>query len=202
MHKKNIIRYSEWLTNILGSLYYSLVVIGNNHIQLTVSKKQLSNVIRFLKDHSHCQYKVLSDISGVDSPFRKGNRFFIVYQLLSLRFNHRISIKVFVNIYKKVPSIVFIYPAANWYEREVYDIFGVFFSGHPDLRRILTDYGFEGFPLRKDFPLSGFVEVSYKFSKKRVVCEPLELAQDFRGFYLVNSWGFPISSGNLYFKNK
>uniref|UniRef100_A0A7S2SMJ8 NADH:ubiquinone oxidoreductase 30kDa subunit domain-containing protein n=1 Tax=Mucochytrium quahogii TaxID=96639 RepID=A0A7S2SMJ8_9STRA len=101
MHKKNIIRYSEWLTNILGSLYYSLVVIGNNHIQLTVSKKQLSNVIRFLKDHSHCQYKVLSDISGVDSPFRKGNRFFIVYQLLSLRFNHRISIKVFVNIYKK-----------------------------------------------------------------------------------------------------
>lgn len=143
-------------------------------------------MINFLKLHTNCQYQVLSDIACVDYPY-KANRFEVVYQLLSLRYNCRISIKVSASPSDAIPSIVEVFNAANWYEREAFDLFGVFFSKHPDLRRILTDYGFEGHPLRKDFPLTGFHELRYDTEKKRVVSESIELSQEFRQFHFVSS---------------
>lgn len=153
---------------------------------LLVSLQDLILVILCLRDHSSYQFKVLSDICCVDYPFQKNRqRFEIVYSLLSLTYNIRVLVKTRVSVYEKVHSICNLFKGANWYEREVYDLFGVYFINHPDLRRILTDYGFIGHPLRKDFPLSGFVEVRYNIEKNRVVCESLELAQEFRGFKYV-----------------
>lgn len=141
----------------------------------------------FLRDHVNTQFKCLVDITAVDFPERKA-RFEVVYHLLSPRWNNRIRIKVPVDELTSVPSIVPVYNAANWFEREVWDMFGVYFSGHPDLRRLLTDYGFTGFPLRKDFPLTGYTEVRYDYVKKRVVSEPLELSQEFRYFDFSSPW--------------
>jgi len=126
-------------------------------------------------------------VCGVDYPTRP-NRFEVVYHLLSHRYNSRIRVKTYCDEVTPVPSITPLFPAANWFEREAYDMFGIYFSGHPDLRRILTDYGFEGYPLRKDFPLSGYVEVRYDEEKKRIVAEPLELAQQFRNFDYGSAW--------------
>lgn len=127
------------------------------------------------------------DIAGVDYPSRP-HRFDVVYNLLSVRYGTRIRVKTYASETSPVPSVAELYPGANWYEREAWDMYGIFFSGHPDLRRILTDYGFEGFPLRKDFPLTGYVEVRYDDEKKRVVAEPLELAQAFRSFDSASPW--------------
>ncbi len=121
----------------------------------------------------------------MDYPTRP-NRFEVVYHLLSLRYNSRLRVKTYCDELTAVPSVTSIFPAANWFEREAYDMFGIIFTGHPDLRRILTDYGFEGYPLRKDFPLTGYVEVRYDDEKKRVVAEPLELTQQFRWVFLLN----------------
>jgi len=121
------------------------------------------------------------DICGVDYPTRS-NRFEVVYNMLSVRYNARIRVKTYADEVSPVPSITSLFSGANWFEREVYDMYGVYFTDHPDLRRILTDYGFEGYPLRKDFPLTGYVEVRYDEEKKRVVTEPLELTQSFRDF--------------------
>lgn len=127
------------------------------------------------------------DICGVDYPTRE-HRFEVVYNLLSVRHNARIRVKTYASETTPVPSAVSVFQGANWYEREAYDMYGIFFSGHPDLRRILTDYGFEGYPLRKDFPLTGYTEVRWDDEKKRVVHEPLELAQAFRNFDVNSAW--------------
>lgn len=135
----------------------------------------------FLKYHTAAEFTMVADITAVDYPTRDA-RFEVVYNLLSVRHNSRIRVKTYADEATPVPSVTSLYDGANWYEREVYDLFGVFFVGHPDLRRIMTDYGFDGHPLRKDFPLTGYTEIRYDEEKKRIVVEPLELTQAFRNF--------------------
>lgn len=160
---------------------------NNFELVFVISKEYILPLFFFLRDHTQTQYKLLIDITAVDYP-SKEKRFEIVYNLLSIQYNSRIRIKLFVNDITPIESIVSIYNSANWLERETWDMFGVFFINHPDLRRILTDYGFEGHPLRKDFPLSGFVEVRYDDSEKRVITEPLEITQEFRAFDFASPW--------------
>jgi NADH/F420H2 dehydrogenase subunit C len=159
----------------------------NNEITLVVSVDKLSCSLNFLKNHVGYYYQLLSCVSGVDF-LGKNYRFSVVYDLLSLTHNSRIRVKVFVNEITSVPSCVEIFVNANWWEREVWDLYGIYFDKHPDLRRILTDYGFEGSPMRKDFPLSGYVELRYNESKKRIVVEPIELTQEFRSFTFETPW--------------
>jgi len=156
-------------------------------LTVTVARKAIGSVLRMLRDDGACRFEVLIDICGVDWPGRE-NRFDVVYHLLSPRVNQRIRVKLETNETDPVPSAVDIFPAANWFEREAYDMYGIFFSGHPDLRRLLTDYGFQGHPLRKDFPLTGYVEVRYDEELKRVVYEPVELTQEFRSFDFESPW--------------
>jgi NADH dehydrogenase (ubiquinone) Fe-S protein 3 len=135
----------------------------------------------FLKYHTAAEYTQISDITAVDYP-TKDQRFEVVYNMLSIRHNSRLRVKTYADEATPVPSLCDLYDGANWYEREVYDLFGVFFVGHPDLRRIMTDYGFDGHPLRKDFPMTGYTEIRYDEEKKRIVVEPLEMTQAFRNF--------------------
>jgi NADH/F420H2 dehydrogenase subunit C len=144
-------------------------------------------VANVLKNHINYQYTLLSCISGVDL-LKQNYRFMIAYEFLSLTFNSRMRIKVFVNDYDYIPSLTFLFVNANWWEREVWDLFGLFFFNHPDLRRILTDYGFEGYPLRKDFPLFGFRELRYDNNQKIIVSEPVVLSQEFRFFDYETPW--------------
>jgi len=144
-------------------------------------------VLTFLRDHSQCQFKQVQDITAVDYPERD-QRFEVVYNLLSVKSSGRIRVKTYASEVEPVPSAVDIFRGADWYERETWDLYGVFFEGHPDLRRILTDYGFEGHPLRKDFPLTGYTEVRYDEERKRVVYEPLQLTQAFRNFEASSPW--------------
>jgi NADH-quinone oxidoreductase subunit C len=157
--------------------------------ELTVSARadDVVQVVAFLRDDPRCQFSAFVDIAGADYPGRD-KRFDVVYHLLSPRHNRRIRVKVETDEVTPVPSIVDLFPAANWYEREAYDLYGILFSGHPDLRRLLTDYGFEGHPLRKDFPLTGFVEVRYDDAQRRVVYEPVRLTQEFRNFDFLSPW--------------
>lgn len=164
-----------------------LSYIKGSELVITVRPEKLLSTLIFLKNNTGCQYKLLTCISGVDFPDRK-KRFEIVYELLSLTYNARIRVKTRTDEVNPIESVVSIFPAADWWEREIWDLYGVFFKNHPDLRRILTDYGFEGHPLRKDFPLSGYVEVRYDERKKRVVCEPLSFAQEFRTFEFNSPW--------------
>lgn len=158
-----------------------------DEITVVLSHSNLLFSLNCLKTHINYQYNLLSCISGVD--FLKSNyRFGVVYDLLSLTYNSRLRLKVFVNEVTSVDSIIDIFENSNWWEREVWDLYGVYFNNHPDLRRILTDYGFEGYPMRKDFPLSGYVEVRYDQNKKRIVLEPIELTQEFRYFTFETPW--------------
>ena len=159
----------------------------DNTITLNTNNSHLILLLNFFKNNYFLQFKTLISITAVDYPEKK-DRFEINYFLLSYKLNSRIIIKVSTNDLTPINSITTVYNSANWYEREVWDLFGVFFSGHPDLRRILTDYGFEGFPFRKDFPQTGFVEVRYDDEKKHVLYEPLEIAQEFRSFDFVSPW--------------
>ena len=152
-----------------------------------MSRDKIVDVLKFLRDDKSCQFEVLIDICGVDWPAR-ANRFDLVYHLLSPRLNQRIRVKLMTDETTPVPSTVGVYSASNWFEREAYDMYGILFSGHPDLRRLLTDYGFQGYPLRKDFPLTGYVEVRYDDEQKRVVYEPVELTQEFRSFDFESPW--------------
>ncbi len=154
---------------------------------LHVKRDTIVDALQFLRDDRECDFKVLIDVCGVDYPER-AERFDVVYQLLSLTQNNRVRVKVMTDENNPVPSVVSVYSAANWFEREAWDMYGIYFSGHPDLRRILTDYGFEGYPLRKDFPLTGYVEVRWDDELKRVVYEPVKLAQDFRTFDFMSPW--------------
>jgi NADH-quinone oxidoreductase subunit C len=161
--------------------------IAYGELTLLVPGEEIGRVLTFLRDDPRCLFVSLIDLCGADYPGRE-RRFDVVYHLLSYRHNRRIRIKLEADEVTPVPSVIDVYPTANWFEREAYDLYGVLFSGHPDLRRILTDYGFEGHPLRKDFPLSGFVEVRYDEEQKRVVYEPIKLQQEFRSFDFLSPW--------------
>lgn len=178
-------KFGKYLLKSLPVIDYS--INKNNELSIQIPLNKIVPVFFFLKNHTNSQYKVISDIGGVDYPQNK-NRFEIVYNILSVRFNSRLRVKIQTNELQSVESITSVYKGANWFEREIWDFFGVFFFNHPDLRRILTDYGFEGFPLRKDFPLSGYIEVRYDELKKRVVYEPLQLTQEFRQFDFETPW--------------
>jgi NADH-quinone oxidoreductase subunit C len=162
-------------------------VFAYGELTISVEPHDLIEVVTFLRDDKNCQFISIIDVCGADYPSR-AKRFDVVYHLLSPKQNIRIRIKVQADEETVVPSITGVYPGADWFERETYDLYGVLFSGHPDLRRILTDYGFEGHPLRKDFPLTGFVEVRYDDEAKRVVYEPVELKQEFRNFDFLSPW--------------
>jgi NADH-quinone oxidoreductase subunit C len=156
-------------------------------LSVEIDREQLIPTLEFLRDDPNCRFGCLIDICGVDYPERE-RRFDVVYHLLSPWQNRRIRVRVKTDEATPVPSAVTVFPAANWFEREAYDLYGILFSGHPDLRRILTDYGFEGHPLRKDFPLTGFVELRYDDELKRVVSEPVKLMQEFRSFDFLSPW--------------
>ena len=163
------------------------VLVSNSELSIESSKSDFIKIILFLKDHPNTSFDVLVDICAVDYPDRK-NRFEIVYQLLSISLNLRMKLKLQVKEDEPVESLSNIYPCANWYEREIWDLFGISFENHPDLRRILTDYDFEGFPLRKDFPLTGFVQVKYDDETQQVVNEPVKLDQEYRDFDNLSPW--------------
>ncbi|MBV9634957.1 MAG: NADH-quinone oxidoreductase subunit C [Methylobacteriaceae bacterium] len=156
-------------------------------LTIRVEAARIIEALTYLRDDPGCLFINLTDLTGADYPDRE-KRFDVVYQLLSPKHNRRIRVKVETDEPSPVPSAVAVFPAANWFEREVYDLYGVLFSGHPDLRRILTDYGFEGHPLRKDFPLTGFVEMRYDDEQKRVIYEPVRLTQEFRKFDFLSPW--------------
>ncbi|WP_348652143.1 NADH-quinone oxidoreductase subunit C [Iodidimonas sp. MBR-55] len=161
--------------------------IANDELTVTARTDQIVKVLTYLRDDTDCKFRILVDICGVDWP-QRAMRFDVVYHLLSMHLNQRVRIKVEADERTPVPSVVSVFSAANWFERELWDMYGVMVSGHPDLRRILTDYGFQGHPLRKDFPLSGYVELRYDEDQKRVVYEPVKLAQEFRNFDFLSPW--------------
>jgi len=161
--------------------------VAFGELTLMAERQRIVEVLTHLRDDRDCQFQQLVDLAGVDYPDRE-RRFDVVYHLLSLTRNHRVRIKVRTDEDTPVPSIVGVYPAADWFEREAFDMYGIFFEGHPDLRRILTDYGFHGYPLRKDFPMTGYVEVRYDDELKRVVYEPVKLTQEFRQFDFLSPW--------------
>jgi NADH-quinone oxidoreductase subunit C len=171
-----------------GSVLSSAITLGE--LTITTTPQKIIEVLTFLRDDTRSQFAVLIDICGVDWPARP-LRFDVVYHLLSPRLNQRIRVKLETDEDTPVPSALAVFPAANWYEREAYDMYGILFSGHPDLRRLLTDYGFQGYPLRKDFPLTGYVEVRYDDNAKRVVYEPVKLTQEFRSFDFESPWEGP-----------
>jgi NADH-quinone oxidoreductase subunit C len=156
-------------------------------LTLTAEPKDIVRMLAYLRDDPECAFTILIDICGVDYPSRP-RRFDVVYHLLSIAKNHRIRIKIETEETAPVPSVVSVHAGANWFEREAFDMYGILFTDHPDLRRILTDYGFTGYPLRKDFPLTGYVEVRWDDEQKRVVYEPVRLVQEFRDFDFLSPW--------------
>jgi len=181
-NQKNCIQHLKTILPAILSYGYE-----DHTLIVTVKPKNLYFVLSVLKLNNNTQYTLLTAISGVDYTYRK-KRFEISYELLSIRFNSRIRIKTFVEEITSLKSMAFVFSAATWWEREIWDLFGVFFEQNDEIKRILTDYGFEGHPLRKDFPVSGFVESRYNDKLKRVLCEPLEHAQEFRSFDFASGW--------------
>ncbi|HTI87476.1 MAG TPA: NADH-quinone oxidoreductase subunit C [Alphaproteobacteria bacterium] len=171
--------------------------IVRDELTFAVRRESLIEIATFLRDDPACLFKILVDVCGCDYIDRP-ERFEVVSHLLSIRHNRRIRLKVTTDVRTPVPSLARVFPTAEWFEREAWDLYGILFSGHPDLRRILTDYGFEGHPLRKDFPLTGFVQVRYDEEQKRVVNEPVKLTQEFRTFDFLSPWeGQPTQGGLL-----
>jgi len=164
--------------------------VAHGQLTLFAHAADIVDVMRFLRDDERCLFWCIIDVTAVDWPERE-RRFDVVYHLLSPRRNQRIRVKVQTDEATPVPSVISVYRGADWFEREAYDLYGVLFSGHPDLRRLLTDYGFEGHPLRKDFPLTGYVEVRWDDELKRVVYDPVRLAQEFRDFDFLSPWEGP-----------
>ena len=163
------------------------VAIAHGELNVTVEAPEIVRILRYLRDDPECQFTILIDICGVDYPNRT-RRFDVVYHLLSIAKNRRIRVKTETDETTPVPSVIPVFPVADWFEREAFDMYGVLFSDHPDLRRLLTDYGFSGYPLRKDFPLTGYVEVRWDDEQKRVVYEPVRLVQEFRAFDFLSPW--------------
>ncbi|XP_072942821.1 NADH dehydrogenase [ubiquinone] iron-sulfur protein 3, mitochondrial [Epargyreus clarus] len=196
LQKAQLVDFGKYVAECLPKYVQKVQLTAGNELEVLIPPEGVIPVLQFMKDHHNAQFANLVDIAGMDVPTR-ANRFEIIYNLLSLRFNARIRVKTYADELTPVDSADEIFKAANWYEREIWDMYGVFFANHPDLRRILTDYGFEGHPFRKDFPLSGYVELRYDDEQKRVVVEPLELAQEFRRFELSAPWEqFPNFRGN------
>jgi NADH-quinone oxidoreductase subunit C len=179
----------ELSTYVAGALKRDLLQreVRFGELMVTIKREAIARVLKLLRNDSNCLFQMLIDITAVDYPERP-ERFEVVYNLLSLKQNHRIRVKLTTDEATPVPSVNDVFPAAGWYERECWDMYGVFFSDHPDLRRMLTDYGFEGHPLRKDFPLTGYVEVRYDDEQRRVVYEQVSLRQDFRSFDFLSPW--------------
>tara|TARA_B100000579_G_scaffold414662_1_gene408495 strand:+ start:408 stop:995 length:588 start_codon:yes stop_codon:yes gene_type:complete len=190
----------DMLENILSAIQENCKITSKlikfGQIQINVNADDLISTLQFLKDNDSCQFRQLTDIAGVDFPERE-NRFDVIYHFLSFKHNVRIRVKTQINENKAIQSITQLFPAANWFEREAFDMYGIQFTDHPDLRRILTDYGFEGYPLRKDFPLTGNVEVRYDEMEKKVIYEPVKLQQDYRNFDIQSPW-----EGTKYTKEK
>ena len=161
--------------------------VKNGELNISVAPSNIASFVEFLRSDNRCKFSTLVDITGVDYPDRT-KRFDVVYHLLSMYQNHRIRLKVSIRESESINSIVSVHPSANWFEREVFDMFGILFRDHPDLRRILTDYGFQGFPLRKDFPTTGYNEVRYDEVQKKVVYEPVSLTQEYRQFDFMSPW--------------
>jgi len=174
---------------IAGALPGAVNAHGITHglLVLEADADKIVDLVRFLRDDTRCRFISITDITAVDYPGRE-RRFDVVYHFLSPTLNARLRIKVQADETTQVPSIIEVFPGADWFERETYDLYGVIFTGHPDMRRLLTDYGFDGHPLRKDFPLTGFVEVRYDDEQKRVVYEPVRLNQEFRKFDFLSPW--------------
>jgi NADH-quinone oxidoreductase subunit C len=177
---------SDYVASSLGeAVTGSAIAFGE--LTIIVRGQDIVRAVTFLRDDPQCRFVCFIDLCGADYPARE-KRFDVVYHFLAPHHNRRIRVKVETDEATPVPSLVGVFPAANWFEREAYDLYGILFSGHPDLRRILTDYGFEGFPLRKDFPMTGFVEVRYDEAQGRVVYEPVKLSQEFRNFDFLSPW--------------
>jgi len=183
----------ENLTDLAGRLAAALPgavqdhAIHHGELNVSITRDAVIDALTFLRDDPHCRFTVLCDICGIDYPDRP-MRFEVVYNLLSMSRNLRIRLKLEADEEQPVPSATGVFSAAGWWEREAWDLFGIYFGGHPDLRRILTDYGFDGHPLRKDFPLTGYVELRYDEDQKRVVYEPVKLKQEFRSFDFLSPW--------------
>jgi len=161
--------------------------VAHHELNIRGKASEVVSIMRFLRDDPRCLFACIIDVTAVDWPGRE-QRFEVVYHLLSPKHNCRVRVKADTDEVTPVPSIIDVFPGAGWFEREVYDLYGIVFTGHPDLRRLLTDYGFEGHPLRKDFPLTGFVEVRYDDELKRVVYNPVRLSQEFRNFDFLSPW--------------
>ncbi|OCK98358.1 or F420H2 dehydrogenase, partial [Cenococcum geophilum 1.58] len=186
-------KYGQYLMSCLPK-YIQQFTVWKDELSICIAPSGVIPVFTFLKYHTAAEFTQVSDITAVDYP-TKDQRFEIVYNMLSIRHNSRIRVKTYADEATPVPSICDLYDGANWYEREVYDLFGVFFVGHPDLRRIMTDYGFDGHPLRKDFPMTGYTEIRYDEEKKRIVVEPLEMTQAFRNFRGGSTAWEPVGPG-------
>ena len=188
------------LENILSTIQENCKInnglIKFGQIQINVSVDDLMPTLEFLKDSDSCQFRQLTDIAGVDFPERE-KRFDVIYHFLSFKHNARVRVKTQISENESIHSITQLFPAANWFEREAFDMYGIQFTDHPALRRILTDYGFEGYPLRKDFPLTGNVEVRYDQMERKVIYEPVKLQQDYRNFDIQSPW-----EGTTYIDNK
>ena len=182
-----LLELAELITEKMPDSVLSSGVNGVGELVMTVEPGRIVECVELLKTNRSCRFSTLVDITAVDYPGR-AERFDVVYHLLSMYTNHRIRLKISVDEDAVVPSITEVHPSANWFEREVFDMYGVMFSGHPDLRRILTDYGFRGYPLRKDFPTTGYVELRYDEAEKRVVYEPVKLTQEYRQFDFMSPW--------------
>lgn len=190
---KNILKYKNkqeiWLTSLKSILPYWIlnIIIIKNEIIIYTCINNLNNLIYFLYNHTNTLFKILPDLTAIDYPNKK-LRYEIVYLILSIIYTTRIRIKILINEITLVPSIINIYTCANWMERETWDMYGIYFYNHPDLRRILTDYGFNGFPLLKNWPLSGYQEVRYDDEQKRVIYENIEITQEYRNYDILSPW--------------
>ncbi|EDO37044.1 predicted protein, partial [Nematostella vectensis] len=179
--------FGEYVANILPKYVQQAQVNHCKELEILIAPGGIVPVLTFLRDHTNAEFKSMADLTAIDVPSRP-YRFEIIYNLLSLTYNSRIRVKTYTDELTAIDTASEVHRIANWYEREVWDMYGVFFSNHPDLRRILTDYGFEGHPFRKDFPVQGYVEVRYDDELKRLVCEPIEMAQEYRKFDISPTW--------------
>jgi len=187
VQRQNLTDFGQYVAECMPKYVQKVQLTAGDELEVLIDPTGIVPVISFLKNHHNGQFSVLADIAGMDVPTRK-YRFEIIYNLLSLRYNSRIRVKTYTDELTPIDSLCPVFEAANWYEREIWDMYGVFFTNHPDLRRILTDYGFQGHPLRKDFPLTGYYEVRYDDELQRIVQEPVELAQEYRKFDLAAPW--------------
>ncbi len=189
MSKINNLSLNKFIESFVNTMPKCIqyTIYNKNEVTFYVFPKYLLFILFYLKNHVNTQLKLVIDVTAVDYPSRR-SPFTVVYNLVSINYSARIRIKTCIDEVTSLPSANALFSSANWWEREIYDMFGIFFSNHPDLKRILTDYGFIGHPLRKDFPLSGFVEVRYDDSEKRVITEPVEITQEFRYFDFASPW--------------